>query len=443
VGAITIFSIFAAMKIFISHLTWMLLISVFVKCQFKTDSLLEKILQSDTSSILGKLIQQPDKYRVQIIYTQIDRDAGNEPGFRNYYFHVGKDYYYYPASTVKLPLALLSLEKLNRMHKTGLDKFTRMEYDSSYSGQKILVRDSSSETGYPSIAQFIRKAFLISDNDAYNRMYEFVGQEEINRGLHSKGFADTRILRQFMPLTELENRYTNQIRFLDSAGKLIYVQPPAYNKDSFQFFPVVKIGNGYLNARDSLIGEPMDFTRHNRIPLEDLQQILQTALFPLSVPELKRFNLQPADYAFLYQYLSQYPSETPYPKYDTAEFYDSYVKFYFQKGGRQLPEYIRVFNKVGWAYGFLTDVSYIVDFKNHIEFMISATVYANEDGILNDDKYEYDSIALPFLYRVGQDIYRFDLKRKRKFKPDLRNFQMKYDHRDPADPRTSIKDVDN
>src|SRR5450432_4161879 len=128
------------MKIFVSHLTWMLLISVFVNCQFRTDSFLEKILRSDTNSILQKLVQHPDNYRVQIIYTQIDRNAGNRPSFRNYYFHVGKDYYYYPASTVKLPLALLSLEKLNRMHKTGLDRFTRLEYDSSYSGQKVLER---------------------------------------------------------------------------------------------------------------------------------------------------------------------------------------------------------------------------------------------------------------------------------------------------------------
>lgn len=437
-----IFSIFACMKI-IFHLAWMLSISGFTQCQFKTDTLLKEILQADTNSILQKLIQQPDHYRVQIIYTQINRDANNRPAFRNYYFHVNSGFYYYPASTVKLPLALLSLEKLNRIHKKDLNKFTRMEYDSSYSGQRALRQDSSAETGYPSIAQFIRKAFLISDNDAYNRMYEFVGQEGLNRSLHSKGFTGTRIVRQFMPLTESENRHTNQIRFLDGSGNLIYIQPPANNKDSFQFLPVVKIGDAYLDSHDSLIREPMNFTRHNWIPLEDLQQILQTALFPYSAPKSKRFNLEPSDYLFLYKYLSQYPSETSYPKYDTSEFFDSYVKFFFQKGGHQLPKNIRVFNKVGWAYGFLTDVSYIVDFKNHIEFMLTATVYANEDGILNDNKYEYDSLALPFLYRVGQDVYQYDLQRKRKFQPDLQRFKIKYDRRDPADTRPSIKDVDN
>jgi hypothetical protein len=435
--------VFSGMKIFIFHLIWMLSTSGLANCQFKSDLLLEEIFQSDTNSILQKIVQQPEHYRIQIIYTQINRDAVNQPVFKNYYFHVGREFYYYPASTVKLPLALLSLEKLNSIHKKGLNKFTRIEYDSSYSGQKTLSRDSSSKTGYPSIAHFIMKAFLISDNDAYNRMYEFVGQQEINRSLHSKGFVNTRIVRQFMPLNESENRHTNQIRFLDNLGNLVYCQPPADNRDSFQFLPIVKIGDAYLDSHDSLIKEPMNFTRHNWIPLEDLQQILQTTLFPYSVPKSKRFNLEHSDYQFLYQYLSQYPSETPYPKYDTSEFFDSYVKFFFQKGGRQLPENIRVFNKVGWAYGFLTDVSYIVDFKNHIEFMLTATVYANEDGILNDDKYEYDSIALPFLYRVEQDIYHYELSRKRKFQPDLRSFQLKYDHRDPADRRTSIKDVDN
>jgi Beta-lactamase enzyme family len=431
------------MRIFILYLVLLLTIPRFAYSQYKSDLLLKEIFQADTNDILQKIIQQPEHYRIQIIYTQINRDAGNRPSFRNFYFHVNKDLYYYPASTVKLPLALLSLEKLNRIHRKGLNKFTRMEYDSSYSGEKTLFTDSSSETGYPSIAQFIRKAFLISDNDAYNRMYEFVGQEEINRSLHSKGFVNTRIVRQFLPMNESENRHTNQIRFLDSSGNLIYCQPPANNRDSFKFLPITKIGDGYLDSHDSLIREPMDFTRHNRIPLEDLQRLLQTALFPKSVPESERFKLKNSDYLFLYKYLSQYPSETSYPKYDTSEFFDSYVKFFFQKGGRQIPENIRVFNKVGWAYGFLTDVSYIVDFKNKIEFMLSATIYTNEDGILNDNKYEYDSIGLPFLFRVEQDVYHFDLNRKRKFQPDLRVFQLKYDHRDPADKRSSIKDVDN
>ena len=414
-----------------------------VNGQFQTDSLLVNILRSDTSSLVQKMMNDPEKYRIQIIYTRIDRDGQNRPSFRNYYYHVNRDYYFYPASTVKLPLALLSLEKLDRLSSKGINKFTPMTYDSSFSKQSMMETDSTSESGYPSIAHFIRKAFLISDNDAYNRMYEFVGQELLNRRLYALGYTDVRIVRQFIPMSELENRHTNAIRFWDTHGTTLYEQPAAFNRDSFQFAPTVKLGLGYLNSHDSLIKEPMDFTRHNRIPLGDLQQMLQSVLFPLSVPAAHRFELQPDDYVFLRQYLSQYPSETSYPKYDSTLFIDSYVKFFFLDTGRPMPANIRVFNKVGWAYGFLTDVAYIVDFEHRVEFMLAATVYTNEDGILNDNVYEYQSMGLPFLYRVGQTIYQYDLRRPREFKPNLENFRLHYEHRDPSDARPSIRNVDN
>ncbi len=64
-----------------------------------------------------------------------------------------------------------------------------MQFDSAYPRQVREYNDSTSQTGLPSIAQFIRKAFLISDNDAYNRMYQFVGQQAVNRKLHEKGYT--------------------------------------------------------------------------------------------------------------------------------------------------------------------------------------------------------------------------------------------------------------
>jgi hypothetical protein len=108
-----------------------------------------------------------------------------------------------------------------------------------------------------------------------------------------------------------------------------------------------------------------------------------------------------------------------------------------------MPQAVRVFNKVGWAYGFLTDVSYVVDFKNNIEYMLAATIYVNEDGILNDNKYEYESIGHPFLYQLGKTIYQYELKRKRKLTPDLSAFSINYEQRNPADPRIKIREVDN
>src|SRR5690606_30748247 len=119
----------------------------------------------------------------QIIYTEINRDKNNKPSFKNYYFNHDPDLYFNPASTVKLPLAFMALEKLNTLRKKGIDKHTPVVFDSSQVGQTSLYTDATSATGLPSVAHFIKRALLISENDPYNRLYQLVGQQEINRSL--------------------------------------------------------------------------------------------------------------------------------------------------------------------------------------------------------------------------------------------------------------------
>jgi hypothetical protein len=414
-----------------------------VCAQPTTDSLLTNILEGNKNPVFQQVLKDPHIYRLQVIYTQINRDKHNNPVFKNYYYNYDPGLYFNPASTVKLPLALLALEKLNDMHIKGVNKYTAMQFDSGYEKQVVLYKDSTSQNQLPSIAQFIRKAFLISDNDAYNRLYQFAGQQSINRSLHDKGYKDIRITRQFMVFTPEQNRHTNPLRFIEEDGSVVYRQLPAYNTDSFNFPPAIKIGKAYYNRNDSLVNEPIDFTTANNLSLKDLQQLLQSVLFPASVSPAQRFRLTDDDDRFLYRYLSQFPSETSYPKYDTGKFYNSYVKFFFRNGTHQLPANTRVFNKVGWAYGFLTDVSYVADFTNKVEFMLSATVYVNSDEILNDNKYDYDSIGYPFLYQLGQTIYSYELQRNRHYKPDLSKFIIRYDHRDPDDKRPSVGEADN
>ena len=426
-----------------SLLTGIIFISIGARGQPQTDKFLKKLLLKNPDSVFQKVLANPLQYRVQIIYTQINRNKNNQPAFTNYYFHHDPYLYFNPASTVKMPLAFLALEKINTLNKPGINKFTTIQFDSAFERQVALTEDTTAAARLPTIAHFIRRAFLISENDPYNRFYQFIGQGEINRNLHDKGYPNTRITRQFMGFTYEQNRRTNPVRFIDSAGRVLYEQSMTYNADTFDFSRPAKLGAGYMNRFDSLIHEPLDFTQHNNFPLFDQQQILQSILFPLSVQEKRRFNLKPDDYAFLYRYLSQYPSETPYPYYDDSLFYDSYVKFFFRDSTHKMPQGVRVFNKVGWAYGFLTDVSYVVDFKNNIEYMLAATIYVNEDGILNDNKYEYESIGHPFLYQLGKTIYQYELKRKRKLTPDLSAFSINYEQRNPADPRIKIREVDN
>jgi hypothetical protein len=401
------------------------------------------ILPSIQDSVAKKVLASPNTYRLQLVYTQIDRDQNGIPHFTNHTLYADADYYFNPASMVKMPLAFLAIEKLYELNQPGVNKYTRMQFDSNYQRQVAMYADSSAQNKKPSIAHFIKRAFLISENDPYNRLYQFVGQGPTNQKLLAKGYSSTKITKQFMGYTDDQNRHTNGIQFMDEKGLPILKLDPQYNKDSFQFGAPILIGDAHWNSKDQVVNAPFDFTRHNNISLEDMQKMLQSIIFPASVPKQNRFNMTEADRLFLLQYLSQYPSETNYPKYDSAHFYDSYVKFFFQDSTHSMPKHIRVFNKVGWAYGFLTDVSYVLDTKNNIDYMLSATVYVNSDGVVNDSKYDEETVGFPFLNKIGTAFYEYELKRPRKYQPKLINQVKQYEKRNPKDTRPSILNADN
>ncbi len=390
------------------------------------NNFIEKILL-DNKNLFNDILTKIDSFEVQIIYTIIDRDKNNFPSFTTYKYRVNPKDYFYPASSVKLPVSVLALEKLNNLNIAGLDKNTPLKIDSARAPQSAVVSDSSSESYLPSIANYIKKIFLVSDNDAFNRLYEFVGQKGINDGLHRKDFKDVRIVHRLAGgFSTEDNRYTNPFLFYKN-DKIMYKQPAQYNDESYTFElnKLIK-GVGYLDSKDKLVNQPFDFSAKNYISLETLTEILKTIIFPETCPEKMRFNLTEDDYKFLYKYMSMFPCESKHPAYDSTH-YDSYVKYFmFGDSHKPITDNVRIFNKVGMAYGYLTDVSYIADFDKKVEFMLSAVIHVNKDQIYNDGIYEYDQIGLPFLANLGRVIYNYELNHIKKYLPDLSKIKFIY-----------------
>ena len=390
-------------------------------------SFLTDLMKSHPSRF-KKIIRDRDTLEVQIIYTQINRDSLNRPTFKSFYFHVDSTKYFYPASTVKLPMTLLAFEKLNQLNIKGLDKFTPMFNDSVYAGQISAKQDPTSESGLPSIAHYAKKILLVSDNDASNRLYEFIGQKEVNAILKGKGYNMRILHRLERPLSPDQNRHTEAVRFV-SNDSIIYSQPMLINEDSIKAPRKVLKGIGYIKNDNARVDKPFDFTYKNSYPLQEQQEILKAVLFPESIDANRRFNITESDRQFIKTYMSQWPRETKYPAYQKDKnYFDAYCKFLmFGEKKKRIPANIRIFNKVGDAYGYLLDNAYIVDFKNNIEFMLSAVINTNTDGIYNDSKYEYHKIGFPFMRNLGKAVYKYELKRRRVRKPDLSPFKMKYD----------------
>jgi len=404
--------------------------SVLLSCSkrlVESDALLTDLMSRHPAKF-KRIVRDKDTLEVQIIYTQVNRDSLNRPSFKSFYFHVDSTKYFYPASTIKLPMVLLAFEKLNQLNIKGLNKFTPMFNDSVYSGQLSVKKDTTSENGLPSIAHYAKKILLVSDNDASNRLYEFVGQKEVNATLKKKGYNMRILHRLERPLKPDQNRHTEAVRFVRH-DSIIYSQPMLVNPDSIRAPRRVFKGIGSMKDDNTVVNKPFDFTYKNFYPLQEQQEILKAVLFPDYTDPKRRFNITAADRAFIKQYMSQLPRETKHPAYSKDKTYtDSFCKFLmFGETKKRIPPSIRIFNKVGDAYGYLLDNAYIVDFENNIEFMLSAVINTNTDGIYNDGKYEYHKIGFPFMRNLGRAVYKYELKRKRTRQPDLSDFKLKYD----------------
>ena len=368
---------------------------------------------TDAELEVKKVLDFADEHEIQIRYTQIKRGENNLPEFSSYSLFEDSEAYFYPASTAKLPIAALALQRIRELQAEGIniDSNTPFHIRDRYN-HPIALKDSTALNENLSVAHLIKKIFLVSDNDSYNFLFDFLGSDYINSELRKKGLSETSIHHKF--LFGADNQTTWEYHFIDHLDTLYY-QPSIRAKQIISngnLKAMIK-GIGYIDG-NQLVNRPFDFSSKNRISINDLEGILKRILFPDVFDSSERFDLLEEDYKFLKFWMSRNTLESSDPDYsNNPDLYDSYVKFFVygdQKGA--MTDNVRIFNKVGDAYGTLTETAYIQDRASAIEFLLTATVHVNENQIFNDNIYEYDSIGFPFMAGLGRAILNYE-KNKR------------------------------
>ncbi len=357
-----------------------------------------------------------DTNELQILYTQIDRDRQNRPSFRTFSFRVDAGKYFYPASFVKLPVAALTLEKIRRLSIPGLAQ-ARMENQGQIDCK--VERMNFRTRSAPSLQQYLKRMLLVSDNEAYNALYDFLGADFINDRLAELGYNGARIFQRAGECSPDQNLVTNPIAFYDERKRVILEQPMLHSRQNYMN-PLGHIVRGRAHIENDVqIDGGQDFSYRNRLSLEDIHSILMSIIFPEATPG-RRFNLPAEDFAYLRRLIGMSPRESPDPAYRLPDNFANFLLFSRQV--RRIPPNIRSFNVVARAFGYIGDSAYIVDYNKKIEFFVSAVLYVNEDGVMGDDVYDYDRIGMPFLAELGRLVYEKESQRRRTVRPDLRNF---------------------
>ncbi|BEG98487.1 serine hydrolase [Bacteroides sedimenti] len=349
-------------------------------------------------------LDNPEKYEIQIIYTQIDRNSQNNPNFTQYDYRLDNRQFFNPASLVKWPLILLGMENVNNLNeKFGVSIYNKIGFSSASRKRHSGSVDRLAPDKKSRLVNYIKEMILVSDNNAYNRMYDFLGQGYINNRLTEMGYDSLRILHRFDDCTVEQNRTTPSVSFYNKKGVLIYKQPSTTNPIQLS------------NPLGEIVKGGKDYSYFNNAPLQNINDMMLYVFFKESVPQQKRFNLTESDYRLLYKYTAMHPAESEFYVFKKKKKrYPVHLKKYLYYGKDSSKPNIpglRIHNMVGESHGTLSDVAYFVNPSTGVEFMLSAVINTC-DGDITPANYHYKDVGFPFLERLGEMIYQYELHRK-------------------------------
>ena len=350
-------------------------------------------------NFLTEILKNKEEYEIQIAYTEITRDKDGKPVFRDFEFQVDEEKYFYPASTIKLPIIVLTLDKINELRATGIDITPK---------SKILIssiHEENNQVQKDSITSFqnlIADVFLVSDNSASNVLIDFIGYNNFNAKMAKAGFKNTYLNHKFNPDPYVKNNW--QIKTVKN--EIISSNEDQIIITAEQNTLGLKKGkNRFQNGK--VVPGAIDFSQKNRSSITDMHNILKRIIFPLKLDKDKTFNLNVEDYDFLRYWMSRFTYEDIGDKFKTEKkYFDSYNKFFIHGEDTIVNDRnIRVYNKIGQAFGTSVDNAYIKNYQDDVEFFLTATIYTNKNKTINDNVYEYNQTAIPFLSKLSKSIY--------------------------------------
>jgi hypothetical protein len=360
---------------------------------------------------LGPILAQARAHRVQILLAEAVPQPDGTVSLRRSRFG-DPHQYFYPASTVKLCAAVAALVELNARNRRdgtawGLDTTLRIE--PRFAGDAPVDSDPTNlDGGALTVGHCLRRIFLVSDNASFNHLYELVGPRRLHEVIWEAGFSSLRLHHRLAdPRPAAEQRQSRPVVLRAGARTARVTHPDSTLPLVNDLWTDLEIGTARLEEGRRVEG-PLSFATRNAILLADLQDLLLAVVRPEIATGRRGFpELSLAQRQFLLQAMGEYPRESRNPVYDPAKFPDAHVKYALPGAARVIPPaHLRLYSKVGCAYGHTIENAWIEDTRTGRGFGFAAVVYTNPDGVMNDDDYAYETLAYPFIADVAEIVTR-------------------------------------
>ncbi len=325
---------------------------------------------------------------------------GQPPSIERHAYRADAEYFF-PASSMKVPITLALYERLAPMRNGGRPALTR---DATLHIHPVA---GSAPPYVTTLARETWRALIVSDNFSANRLLGFAGHKEAHETLWSLGLASARIHTGFATGADIDAAQASpHIEITPATGAPDEL--PA-RRSALALPPTAATGLAVGEATmvdGRRVPGPLSFADKNAISLRDLQdtliRILRPELLPSPSPPV---TASKDDVAYVRQALGTPPSRSGLAGFDRNIVAD-YQQNPFLRGIERVRarDHLEVYSKIGQAFGFVIGNVYIVDKDTGRAFFLTAAVYANPNETMNDDLYAYDTIAFPALADVGEAI---------------------------------------
>jgi hypothetical protein len=372
--------------------------------EVRDDGWVESVLHE--AGAFEPLLGDPARYRLQILVTEV-RPGAKQPHLVTHGYRADAEFFF-AASAIKTFASVAALRKLATMDGDGVDLDTplalcrRDREDCDRTTDRTNQPDQTITLGHE-----LRKMHLVSNNAAFNRLYDFVGHREINEDLRAIGFDSLR-LRHRMGEQHSLGRITPRMEMRGSGDVVVIPRRESSLEDPPTDRPGIRVGVAYYGRGHRRIDEPRDFSRKNYVSMVDLHRLQLALLEPeTQTGALPDLGLEPEHRAFLLAAMTENPEESDNPRFSSPRLVGARYKLMSQGIARVLDlSRIRYVNKPGRAYGFHIENAYVEDTRTGRAFFVTAGLYVNENGVINDNHYEYDSISRPFFKDLGEALAR-------------------------------------
>ena len=351
---------------------------------YHSPSELVKILKGK-DKLVDLVLNNQEKYHLQINFTRVD-DSNSQMSLHDYSINKDK-YYFHPASLIKLPVAITSLELISKFEEEyGIDLNTYLQSETcscdfntdTYVNNKV----------QPNLDIIFREMLIMSNNDAYNFFYNLSGPTYFNKRM-KEIFADNIILR---------NRFYSGCTIQGSKehGGLYFQKTNStykYKIDCMKDTLSTINQTIYLNNNNP--------TTTNVVSLYSLHKLMIELFYPKSFNSDFKLTMSSKHLEFLKNTLSSYPNSLPGYK----NIPNHYHKYLMPPQFLNTTDNVKIYSKNGNAGGYISDVMFLDDKENHVKYFLSVSMLNQKQKSYYKRRVVYTSPGIDVFRKISKILY--------------------------------------